>query len=91
MIWGEPALLAQVIYRMIPEESARMLALDTGEVQMVMAPAPSQLDIYRDPAFTEHETPGVRIFFGLMTARTAERCTSALGAKLRAGSAVNIG
>ncbi|MBW7881387.1 MAG: hypothetical protein H3C34_01900 [Caldilineaceae bacterium] len=69
--WGEPAKLDQVIYRVIPEESARMLALDTGEVQMVMAPAPSQLDIYRDdPNFTLHETPGVRvIFFGMMTAR----------------------
>lgn len=69
--WGEPAKLDRVVYRVIPEESARMLALDTGEVQMVMAPAPSQLDIYRDnPDFTLYETPGVRvIFFGAMTAR----------------------
>ncbi len=69
--WGEPAKLDQVIYRVIPEESARMLALDTGEVQMVMAPAPSQLDIYRDdPNFTLYETPGVRvIYFGMMTGR----------------------
>lgn len=69
--WGEPAPLDQVIYRVIPEESARMLALDTGEVQMVMAPAPSQMDLYRDnPDFTIYETPGVRvIFFGMMTAR----------------------
>lgn len=67
--WGEPAPLDQVIYRVIPEESARMLALDTGEVQMVMAPAPSQLDLYRDNAdFTIYETPGVRvIFFGIST------------------------
>jgi peptide/nickel transport system substrate-binding protein len=69
--WGDPAPLDQVIYRVIPEESARMLALDTGEVQMVMAPAPSQMDLYRDNAdFTVYETPGVRvIFFGMMTAR----------------------
>ena len=69
--WGDPAPLDQVVYRVIPEESARMLALDTGEVQMVMAPAPSQLDIYRDdPNFTLYETPGVRvIFFGMMTGR----------------------
>ncbi|MCB0109588.1 MAG: hypothetical protein KDE53_26885, partial [Caldilineaceae bacterium] len=69
--WGDPAPLDQVIYRVIPEESARMLALDTGEVQMVMAPAPSQMDLYRDnPDFTVYETPGVRvIFFGMMTAR----------------------
>jgi peptide/nickel transport system substrate-binding protein len=38
---------------------------------MVMAPAPSQMDLYRDnPDFTIYETPGVRvIFFGMMTAR----------------------
>jgi peptide/nickel transport system substrate-binding protein len=69
--WGEPAKLDQVIYRVIPEESARMLALDTGEVQMVMAPAPSLIDTYRDnPDFTVFEVPGVRIiWFGTMTAR----------------------
>ncbi len=33
-----------------------MLALDTGEVRMVMEPAPSQLDSYRDnPDFVIHE------------------------------------
>lgn len=69
--WGDPAKLEQVIYRVIPEESARMLALDTGEVDMVMQPAPSQLGIYReDPGFTVHETPGARvIFFGMVTDR----------------------
>ncbi|HXF63472.1 MAG TPA: ABC transporter substrate-binding protein [Caldilineaceae bacterium] len=69
--WGEPAKLDQVVYRVIPEESARMLALDTGEVQMVMAPAPSLIDTYRDnPDFTVHEVPGVRVvWFGMMTAR----------------------
>lgn len=67
--WGDPAPLERIIYRVIPEESARMLALETGEVQMVMAPAPSQLELFRDnPDFTIHETPGVRvIFFGIST------------------------
>lgn len=69
--WGEPAKLDEVIYRVIPEESARMLALDTGEVHMVLAPAPSLMDVYYDnPDFTVHEVPGVRIiWFGMMTAR----------------------
>lgn len=69
--WGEPAKLERVVYRVIPEESARMLALDTGEVHMVMAPAPSMIEVYReDPSYTIFETPGVRIiWFGLMTAR----------------------
>jgi len=69
--WGEKAKLDRVVYRVIPEESARMLALDTGEVQMVMEPAPSQLDSYRDnPDFVIHEAPGVRVvYFGMMTSR----------------------
>ena len=69
--WGEKAKLDRVVYRVIPEESARMLALDTGEVQMVMEPAPSQLDSYRDnPDFVIHEAPGVRVvYFGMMTTR----------------------
>jgi peptide/nickel transport system substrate-binding protein len=67
--WGEPAKLDQVIYRVIPEESARMLTLDTGEADMVMQPAPSQLAIYREDAnFTVHEVPGARVvFFGIVT------------------------
>jgi len=62
--WGEPALLDEAHYRVIPEESARMLALETGEIDMVMFPAPSQLEIFReDENFKVIEAEGVRVFF----------------------------
>ena len=62
--WGDKALLDQAHYRVIPEESARMLALETGEIDMVMFPAPSQLELFRDnDDFEIAEVEGVRVFF----------------------------
>lgn len=41
-----------------------MLALETGEIDMVMFPAPSQLETFRsDDNFNVIETEGVRVFF----------------------------
>ena len=70
--WGEKALLDRVVYRVVPEESARMLQLQTGEAEMVMNPAPSELgNLRRDRKFTVHETPGVRVvYFGFQTKRS---------------------
>ncbi len=69
--WGEKALLDRVVYRVVPEESARMLALQTGEAQMVMAPAPSELaSLRKDNKFVVHDTAGVRVvYFGFQTRR----------------------
>lgn len=62
--WGEKALLDQAVYRVIPEESARMLAVETGEIDMVMFPAPSQLETFKsDDNFTVVQTEGVRVFY----------------------------
>lgn len=69
--WGEKALLDEAIYRVMPEESARMLALETGEVDMVMQPAPSQIETLKeDDNFNVIQTEGVRVvFFGFNTDR----------------------
>jgi peptide/nickel transport system substrate-binding protein len=62
--WGDKALLDKAVYRVIPEESARMLALETGEVDMVMLPAPSQLETFKaDDNFNVIEAEGVRVFY----------------------------
>lgn len=62
--WGEKALLDKAVYRVIPEESARMLAVETGEVDMVMQPAPSQLETFKsDDNFNVIQTEGVRVFY----------------------------
>lgn len=69
--WGDPALLDEAVYRVIPEESARMLALETGEVDMVMQPAPSQIETLKeDDNFNVIQTEGVRVvFFGFNISR----------------------
>jgi peptide/nickel transport system substrate-binding protein len=62
--WGEKPLLDKVVYRVIPEESARMFALQTGEIDVVMNPAPTDIDsLKNDKNFVVHEVPGVRVFY----------------------------
>src|SRR5580765_9042737 len=45
--WGEKALLDRVIFKVVPEEGARMIALQTGDADMVMFPSPAQLPALR--------------------------------------------
>jgi peptide/nickel transport system substrate-binding protein len=60
---GRPAL-DRVVFRTVPEEGARMLSLRTGEADMVLVPAPSDLDaLEADPNFTVESAPGVGIFY----------------------------
>jgi peptide/nickel transport system substrate-binding protein len=62
--WGPKAHLDRVVFRVIPEEGARMIALQTGEVDMVLLPSPAQLPaIRRDSRYTVHETVGGRVVF----------------------------
>jgi peptide/nickel transport system substrate-binding protein len=62
--WGEKAHLDRMVFRVIPEESARMIALRTGEVDMVLVPAPAQLSAFaRDPNFTVAQATGLRVVF----------------------------
>jgi peptide/nickel transport system substrate-binding protein len=53
-----------VIFKVVPEEGARMIALQTGDADMVLFPSPAQLPALRkDPKFTVHETTGIRVVF----------------------------
>ncbi|MDR7471011.1 MAG: ABC transporter substrate-binding protein [Armatimonadota bacterium] len=62
--WGPKPYLDRIVFRVIPEESARMIALRTGDVDMVLVPAPAQLDAFRrDRAFAVAEAQGLRIVF----------------------------
>ena len=65
--WGDKALLDRVIFKVVPEEGARMIALQTGDADMVLFPSPAQLSaLRRDPKFTVHETTGIRVVFAGM-------------------------
>src|SRR5258705_11077457 len=62
--WGDKALVDRVVFKVVPEEGARMIALQTGDADMVLFPSPAQLPALRkDPKFTVHETTGIRVVF----------------------------
>jgi peptide/nickel transport system substrate-binding protein len=62
--WGDKALVDRVIFKVVPEEGARMIALSTGDADMVLIPSPAQLPALRkDPKFTVNETTGLRVVF----------------------------
>ena len=62
--WGEKALLDKVVFRVIPEAGARMMAVRTGDIDMAMQPTPAELEAFRsDPDFTVAETMGMRIIY----------------------------
>jgi len=62
--WGDKALLDRVVFKVVPEEGARMIALQTGDADMVLLPSPPQLPaLKRDPKFAVHEVVGGRVVF----------------------------
>ena len=62
--WGDKALLDRVIFKVVPEEGARMIALQTGDADMVLFPAPAQLPpLRKDPKYAVQEVGGIRVVF----------------------------
>jgi peptide/nickel transport system substrate-binding protein len=62
--WGDKTPLDRVVFKVVPEEGARMIALQTGDADMVLLPSPPQLPaLKRDPKFTVHEVVGGRVVF----------------------------
>src|SRR5262249_55473874 len=62
--WGDKPPLDRVIFKVVPEEGARMIALQTGDADMVLFPAPSQLAALRkDPKYAVLEAIGLRVVF----------------------------
>src|SRR6266851_6927487 len=60
--WGDKALLDRVVFKVVPEEGARMIALQTGDADMVLLPAPVSLTQFRrDPKYAVHEVTGLRV------------------------------
>ncbi len=62
--WGDAAYLDKVVFKVIPEAGARMMAVRTGDIDMAMQPTPAELPAFRsDPNFTVAETMGLRVFY----------------------------
>ena len=65
--WGPRAHLDRVAFRVLPEEGARMLALQRGAADLVIQPSPAQLPgLRRDGRFVVHETDGLRVVYVAM-------------------------
>jgi len=61
--WGGPPPMDEVIFRVIPEEAARMAALETGEVDLVtMISAGSAKRIESNPDLVLAQRRGLRMF-----------------------------
>src|ERR671918_221880 len=68
--WGDKAPLDRVVFKVVPEEGARMIALQTGDADMTLLPSPAQLPaLRRDPKYAVHEVVGGRVVFVGMHAR----------------------
>ena len=62
--WSTKPPLDRIVFRVVPEESARMIALRTGEVDMVLLPSLTQLGaLQHDSNFTVVSTTGTRTVF----------------------------
>lgn len=62
--WGEQAKLDKVVFKVIPEAGARMMALRTGDIDMALQPTPAELNMFRmDSKFSVSETMGLRVFY----------------------------
>ena len=62
--WGEKPKIDQLVFRVIPEASAQLIALGTGEVSGIVAPDGNILPRLRsDKAVTVYEVPGIRMLF----------------------------
>ena len=61
--------VARLVFEVIPEPAARIIALRNGEVDMIFAvPAEDVAALQRDPSFTVHSYPSMRIvYIGLNT------------------------
>lgn len=62
--WGGAPHLDRVIFRVIPEEGARMVAFETGEIDMMLVPPPHEINRLRnEPDVTIHQEDGLRMVY----------------------------
>jgi peptide/nickel transport system substrate-binding protein len=69
--WGDKPKIDQIVFRVIPEASAQLIALGTGEVSGIVSPDGNILPRLRaDKDVTVYDVPGIRMLFvGLNTQR----------------------
>ncbi|MFN8593152.1 MAG: ABC transporter substrate-binding protein [Thermomicrobiales bacterium] len=91
-----PAYLDQVIYRTMPEEQARLAALETGEVNMAEPPLEEVARLQGDASYTVYVAPntGQLVFFEFAVHRAPfddARVRQAVGYGVDTAALVSIG
>lgn len=62
--WGKKAHLDRAVFRVIPEEGARTIAYDRGDLDMLLRAAPVEMDRLRQDRRTQIvENPGLRVVY----------------------------
>ena len=62
--WQGPPALDRVVFRVVPEDGARMLALRAGEAQMVLNPPPADVAALEgDPNFNVSVADSVQVYY----------------------------
>jgi peptide/nickel transport system substrate-binding protein len=62
--WGQKANLDKVVFKVIPEEGARMIAFDRGDIDFLLRPAPAEMSrLKSDKQTNVVETPGLRVVY----------------------------
>ena len=62
--WDDKPCVDRIIFKVVPEEGARMIALHTGETDMVLIPSPAELPtLKREGKFNVYEVVGGRVIF----------------------------
>jgi peptide/nickel transport system substrate-binding protein len=62
--WGAKPYVDRVVFRVIPEEGARTIAYDRGDLDVLLRAAPVELERLRHDKKTQvNETPGLRIVY----------------------------
>ncbi len=86
--WGEKAKIKNVIFRIIPDNSARVLALNAGEVDMIDGIDATVVDTITEGGNKLFEAPGMNINY--MAYNTATDMFKSQEARIALSQAINV-
>jgi len=62
--WGEAPTLDRIVYRYIPDHNSRTIALETGEIDLVINPLPADVRRLEGTKFGVHAEPTAGLYYG---------------------------
>lgn len=61
--WGRRPYLNRVIFRPLPEAASRVVALQTGEADLIMVPPPDSVEQLKKAGFIIHQNPTAHLWY----------------------------